>query len=267
MTEDEKLVALADNELDEEARKSLLPRLAQDEGLRARFNALRESRAEIVADYDSLLAQAPVTRLRAALPPLEEDPLLRLRAAPPRERHRVEGSPQLARFPSRAIAAAVALCVVAAGMGAWLALTSAGPVNGDWRSAVADYTNLYTNETFSPLRPDAALETLELGAVGQRVGAKLTPESVALPALRFTVAFMLSFEGSPLGAIAYVDAEGSPVMFCIVANHGPDAPLSSERRGDLALASWSRAGRGYLVIGRIPEERAVELAQSLEKRT
>src|SRR3984957_9070212 len=42
--------------------------------------------------------------------------------------------------------------------------------------------------------------------------------------------------------------------------------LWSERRGDLALASWSRAGRGYLVIGRIPEERALELAQGLEKR-
>jgi anti-sigma factor RsiW len=55
-------------------------------------------------------------------------------------------------------------------------------------------------------------------------------------------------------------------MFYIIANHGPDAPLWSERRGDLALASWSRAGRGYLVIGRIPEERALELAQGLEKR-
>jgi anti-sigma factor RsiW len=266
MTEDEELVALADNELDEKDRKSLLARLAQDEALWARFNALRKSRAEIVADCDSLLAEAPVTRLRAALPPLEEDPLSRLRAALPRERHRGEASPHFARVPFRAIAVAIALCMVAAGGGAWLALTLAGRVKEDWRSAVADYTNLYTNETFSPLRPDASLEALELGAVGQRVGAKLTPESVALPALRFTVAFMLSFKGSPLGAIAYVDAEGSPVMFCIIANHEPDAPLSSERRGDLALASWSRAGRSYLVIGRIPEERAVELAKSLEKR-
>jgi anti-sigma factor RsiW len=74
MAEDEELVALADNELDEEARKTLLARLAQDEALRARFNALRKSRAEILADCDSLLAQAPVTRLCAALPPLEEDP-------------------------------------------------------------------------------------------------------------------------------------------------------------------------------------------------
>ena len=36
MTDDERLIALIDNELDEDARTSLLARLAQDEALRAR---------------------------------------------------------------------------------------------------------------------------------------------------------------------------------------------------------------------------------------
>jgi len=89
---------------------------------------------------------------------------------------------------------------------------------------------------------------------------------VALPGLRFTTAFMLSHEGHPLGVIAYVDPTGAPVLFCIHANHAADAPLRSERRGDLSLASWSRGGRGHLVIGHMPEERAVALAQMLEKR-
>jgi hypothetical protein len=78
--------------------------------------------------------------------------------------------------------------------------------------------------------------------------------------------FMLSYKGSPLAAIAYVDAEGSPVMLCIIANEAPDAPMRLEQRGELSLASWSRGGRGYLVIGRIPEERAVAFAETLEKR-
>jgi anti-sigma factor RsiW len=90
---------------------------------------------------------------------------------------------------------------------------------------------------------------------------------VALPGLCFTVAFMLSYKGSPLAAIAHVDAEGSPVMFCITANEAPDAPMRSEQRSELSLASWSRGGRSYLVIGRIPEERAVAFAETLEKRT
>ena len=77
---------------------------------------------------------------------------------------------------------------------------------------------------------------------------------------------MLSFEGSPLAVIAYVDAQGAPVLLCVIDNHAPDAGMRSERRGELSLANWSRGGRGYLVIGRIPEEQAVELAGMLKER-
>ena len=55
-------------------------------------------------------------------------------------------------------------------------------------------------------------------------------------------------------------------LLCILANRAPDAPIRSERRDDLSLAWWSRSGRSHLVIGHIPEERAVALAQTLEKR-
>jgi anti-sigma factor RsiW len=77
---------------------------------------------------------------------------------------------------------------------------------------------------------------------------------------------MLSYQGSPLGVIAYVDPSGAPVLLCVLASRAPDAPIRTERRGDLALASWSDDGRSYLVIGRIPEERAVALAQILKPR-
>jgi len=251
MDNDAQLVALLDGELDEETGSRLLGRIASDANLQNRYDALREAGSWLAWAFDWLLEEAPLSRLRTTLQ---------------RERPGLKAWPPLALVPFRAMTFAVALCIVAAGVGAWLALISTTSSNEDWRSAVADYTNLYTNETFSRLHPDASLEAIELDAVGQSVGAKLTPEIVALPDLRFTVAFMLSFKGSPLGAIAYVDAQGSPLMFCIIANHGPDAPLWSERRGDLALASWSRGGRGYLVVGRLPEERALELAQGLEKR-
>ena len=57
--------------------------------------------------------------------------------------------------------------------------------------------------------------------------------------------------------IAYVDATGKPVLFCIIANGGGGcfAPLRNARR--FSLASWSRGGRGYLVIGRLPEQQAI----------
>jgi anti-sigma factor RsiW len=249
---DTTLVALIDNELEGDAKARLLARLAEDELIRKRCAALREAGRSIAIALHALLQQAPLPRLRACLPP--EAP----RRAP---------SGRFAGIGARELVAGIAACLLAAGAGAWIALSLA-PLEGkkDWRSAVEEYTNLYTNETFSPLHPDAPLEARELSAVGARVGANLTPEGVALPGLRFTVAFMLAYKGSPLAAIADVDAEGSPVMFCIIANEAPDVPMRSEQRGELSLASWSRGGRGYLVIGRIPEERAVALAETLEKR-
>jgi len=131
---------------------------------------------------------------------------------------------------------------------------------------MAEYTHLYTNQTFSPLKPDAVQQAAELNAVAVVVGANLTPEKATLPDLRFTSAFMLSYEGSPMGVLAYVDPWGAPVLLCILANGAPDAPTQSERRGDLSLAWWSRNGRSHLVIGHVPEKRAVALAQMIEKR-
>ncbi len=250
--DDAELVALIDNELDDSNRTALLAQLAADERLRHRYEALREGGAPLIGAFDELLSQAPLARLRARLP--VDGPLRR----PAR---------RFAGFALRDLAAGIVIGLLAAGAALWAA--SAFELIGEqdnWRSAVVDYTNLYTNETFSPLNPDAALQAAELGAVGAKVGANLTPDNVALPGLRFTTAFMLAYEGSPLGVIAYVDPSGVPVLFCIQANQAPDAPLSSERRGDLALAWWARGGRAHLVIGHISEERAVALAQRLEKR-
>ena len=220
---DAQLVALLDGELDEETGSRLLGRIASDANLQNRYDALREAGSRFAWAFDWLLEEAPLSRLRTTLQ---------------RERPGLKAWPPLALVPFRAMTFAVALCIVATGVVAWLALISTTSSNEDWRSAVADYTNLYTNETFSRLRPDASLEAIELDAVGQSVGAKLAPEIVALPDLRFTVAFMLSFKGSPLGAIAYVDGEGrscfasSPIM-----GRTPRSGLSA------AVTSRSHPGR------------------------
>ncbi len=253
MTDDDaELVALIDNELEESRRTALLARLAADERLRLRYEELREAGAPLAASFDELLRQAPLARLRAALP--ADEPLR-------------QPSRLFSGIAFRELAAGVVIGLLAAGAAAWAA-SAFGLFGGkeDWRTEVTEYTHLYTNETFSPLNPDAALQAAELSAIGAKVGANLTPQNVALPGLRFATAFMLSYGGRPLAVIAYVDPSGAPVLFCIHANHGPDAPLRSETRDDLSLAWWSRSGRGHLVIGHIPEERAVALAQMLEKR-
>jgi anti-sigma factor RsiW len=253
MTDDDgELVALIDNELDEGSRAALLMRLGADERLRQRYEELRQTTSLVATSFDALLGQAPMARLRAALPADE---------------HFRQRTRRFSGIALRELAAGAVIGLIVAGAVAWLASIS-GLLDGkeDWRTAIAEYTHLYTNETFSPFNPDVAMQAAELGAVGAKVGASLTPENVALPSLRFTTAFILSYGDAPLGVIAYVDSSGAPVLLCILADRAPDAQMRSERRGDLSLAWWSRSGRTHLVIGRIREERAVALAQTLEKR-
>ena len=69
MTDDDaELVALIDNELDESRRAALLARLGADERLRQRYEELRQTTSPLAASFDALLGEAPVARLRAALP-------------------------------------------------------------------------------------------------------------------------------------------------------------------------------------------------------
>src|ERR1700677_2231055 len=73
--DDAELVALIDNELDESPRTALLARLAADERLRQRYEEFRRTSAPLAAALDELLTQAPLARLRVALP-AEEPPRL-----------------------------------------------------------------------------------------------------------------------------------------------------------------------------------------------
>jgi hypothetical protein len=69
------LYALIDNELDEGRRTALLTRLA-DDGLRQRYGELWQTSAPLAASFDVLLEQAPLARLRTALP--ANEPIRRL---------------------------------------------------------------------------------------------------------------------------------------------------------------------------------------------
>ena len=146
---------------------------------------------------------------------------------------------------------------------AWFAFGFPGarePGEGDWRSAVIEYMDLYTNETFAFPTPDAQTQGVELARSARGSARRSTPATVALPGLDFKVAFILGYDGAPLAEIAYVDPSSEPVLFCILKKDGADAPLRLERRGDYALATWARAGRKFLVIGRLPDARIAEFA-------
>lgn len=249
--DDADLVALIDNELDADSRHRLLARIEREADLRARYDALRASRPQIEAAFEALLARAPVDRLKAAIPK---------EAAPPRRGGFFRG------LALRELAAGFAAGLIVAGLAALAAFNLAPGSEDDWRAAVVDYMQLYTNDTFAMPAPDRELQSKQLSAVGEKVGVQLTPDKVALPNLALKVAFILAYEGSPLAEIAFTEPSGAPVLVCVIANKSADAPVHVEKRGEFTLASWARGGHGYLVIGRLPERRAEDLARGLSER-
>jgi anti-sigma factor RsiW len=249
--EDEELVALIDNELGQNEKSRLLTRLEQDVALRTRYEALQATGAPIAAALDGLLKSAPLNSLRAATPKAEASPVV----------------PWPLGRKVRALAAGIVVAFLAAGIGVWAALRLASQEESeDWRTAVVEYMELYTNETFAFDDSDLAAEEKKLNAIGERLNVHLAPQTLMIPVLRFKMAQLLNYDGAPLAEIAYLDAQGAPVLFCIIAAAGADVQTQSERRGDISLASWSKGGRGYLVTGRLPEPQIIDLARTFERR-
>src|SRR5271157_5655710 len=111
MTDDDaELVALIDNELDENRKSALLARLETDERLRERYQALQETGAPIAASFDALLEKAPIERLRVRLPVHSGA------QAPPG---------RFAGVALRELAAGIVIGLLIAGGAAWAALSLA----------------------------------------------------------------------------------------------------------------------------------------------
>jgi anti-sigma factor RsiW len=259
--DDALLVAFIDRELDESARHALEARLAADADLRARLTLLQNGGRPFAPAFQALLDEAPVERLKAAIAAFD-----------PREAPPVRRSPTF-RLSRLGIAAAIVLFCAGIAIGryapAWLApsrLEATASANGqqeDWRQSVAEYMALYTSDTFETA---AGGQEGVLTAIGAKVGLELKPERIALANLQFKGAQILSFDGAPLGELGYVDAATGPVLFCIINSSEPDAAMIAEKRRGFAVMSWAQAGRGYMLIGRLPANKMAGLADSLRRR-
>ena len=248
--DDERLAALLDNELGDDEETALLQRLSNDETLRQRLDLLRRDRDQLVASFDALLGQAPVEQLRAALPRAE-----------------AERSAYARRVGWLELAAGVVIGLLLAASASWIGFGGgAREEHESWRQAVIEYMDLYTPDTFALANPDDAVQARQLHAVSAKVGVDLTPDKIALPGLRYRTALNLSYDANALGEIAYTDAGGSPILFCVIANGKPDASPRTLSREGLSYVFWSRGGRSFMFVGRLPEQRVAALGLTLATR-
>jgi anti-sigma factor RsiW len=240
--DDLRLVALLDDQLDEVDAAPLRARLAVDSALRERLDRLRETGSPLRAAFDILLADAPVARLAAGLKLASTAPTVR---------------PWLWRVAAGIAAAAVIFA------GGFLTAHRAEREE-NWRQAVAEYMGLYTPETFGA----AASPTLraELAATGETLGLALDADRLSVGDLAPRRVQILQFDGAPLAQIGYVDSN-IPLAFCVIRDGEKDAPLSLANKEGFTTASWAKGGRGFMLIGNLPENRVHALALALRERT
>jgi anti-sigma factor RsiW len=256
---DETLVAYLDGELAPEERARLEERLAADPALRTRLDVLRSGGGDFASAFQHLFDAAPADRLAAMLD----------RVAAEQESRRVR-SPR-GGFRPALIAAAAALLIVG-GVAGHLAsrVTDSGDIEaadpGYWRSVVADYVALYTNDTFAGIPDNDAIKSAGLAGVGSKIGLDLSLDKVRLPDLNLKGAILFAYRDMPLAQIAYLSKDQGPVAFCIIANGAADHGLRFEEREGRNVVYWAKGGKSFLVIGKLPKEALESYAASLEER-
>jgi anti-sigma factor RsiW len=254
---DAQLTAFVDGALSEPEHAALEKRLAGDPDLAARLAFLSRGSRDLRPAFDLLLAAAPSERLDSILVAVSA------RAARP--------APERSRVAFR-MAAGFVLFLAGAALGVLVPRVIGAPPTEqaergppNWRSAVADYLTLYTRDTLAGIPDDATMRAAELNQVGTRLALDLTADKVALPDLALKRAQLFEFNGKPLAQLAYLGPDDGPVAFCIIANGAADtAPRFEEREGQ-NIVFWSKAGRGYLVIGKSSRQNLETLAARLQE--
>lgn len=261
MPTDEDLVAYIDGELPLDARQAIDEALAASPELCARLEELHLGDRPFREAFDLLLDQAPVERMLARLSE-QSTPVPVKPVEGPRTDWRAAG-----------IAAMILLSVglgFAVGWGAKPVeekiveiekVVQVTPAKG-WRQAVADYQALFITESLTPDQGDGAA----LALVSERLGLPLDKAAVDAGGVSFRRATLLAFNGKELAQLAYLGDDGVPLAFCILRSANADAAPAFEVRNDLGIVHWVENGYGYMLIGKLPEQRLDTIAADLRDR-
>ena len=256
-SDDGLLTAYLDGELAGAERASLEARLLAEPALKVRLDQLGRGGRPFGPAYDALLAAAPGDRLSAMLAEL---------AAKHAANSRRSALSRTRTFA--ALAAALVIFVVGAGVGnilpALLHKSAAEPPG--WRQVVAEYQSLTTAETLAAIPDNAAAVSDELNLIGGKLALDLNPNKLVLPNVTLKRAQLFAFRDKPLVQVAYLSPADGPIAFCIIANGKADAGPAFEQREGYNIVFWTKAGRGYMLIGKASQAALEAYAGDLASR-
>ncbi|NEI74176.1 transcriptional regulator [Rhizobium lusitanum] len=248
MSVDELIVAYLDDELDAAAKLAVEDRLNRDSAFCDRFEFLTSNSVPMHAAFAALLDDAPVERMKSALPPLDRivpDPAL----------------PNRRRF-----LAAACLAAGAVAGGGLVRLLSSGETGSsqNWRAVVADYMQLYSADTLSNLSDDPAVKADQISRVASVMQLPLTTQGLMISGIPFKRAQLLTFDRKPLAQIAYLDPKYGPLALCITHSSKGKSDFQREQRLGMNIVFWSSADHSFMVIGRNPPEQLGAIANQLQ---
>ncbi len=226
---DETLIAFLDGVLPEPETAAVAAALENDPALAAHLEGLQVDFAPITAEFDALLAQAPVFEVPALSNVVE------LRPKP------------ATRWIHLAIAASIAL-VIGFGFGRNTAPTPE-PAPLGWLAAVANYQNLYNPDTLWGMKPTPEQAEKEVVRVAKALEHDLSLAQLQVAGLTYRRGQILTFRGKPLAQFMFNDAEGTPIAICMIKSAKDDTALAVKQIDGLNAAVWTDGGYGYLVIG------------------
>ncbi|ETX13209.1 hypothetical protein OCH239_12870 [Roseivivax halodurans JCM 10272] len=250
---DEQLTAFLDGALSADKARALERALDAHPALVARLDALTIDMDVLKDAFDGLLVAAPRAASAADSTP----------AADTKTARKPANDPRAPVWLGMALAASLAVGVV---FGSAL---SGGEREEDWRDLAAAYHLLYAPETLAVVDDNAERIGREIARAAVGIDRDLSLGTLAAPdGLKLKRAQILAFEGRPLAQVAYLTADGQPVALCIMSGEdGSDEAISGLRMRDMAAATWTKGGYGYLLVGgddaSLLEDAAHELSRLL----
>lgn len=246
------LLAYVDGLLTPKRRAEVEAAVAGCPELAASLAAMRAS----VLPYDAAYAARPPpavpSRLSARIRELVD-------ADSRRQQRHTASWPRL----TTAFAAGVACCAIALTLLSNGSFTSTAARVSPWIQAVADYQQLYTRETVANLTEDPRLTERIISELQVADGMNVRVPDLRSHGLTFKRVQRLSLHRQPVVQMVYLPEHGEPIAVCVTRDARPDEAPHARQIDELSTVAWRRGNLGYVVLGKVPAQELLNLAQRL----
>lgn len=251
--DDRDLLAYADGQLPPERRAEIEAAVASSADVARRVSAMRASALPYAAAFEAQTLPAVPRELRERVAAL-------VGADSRRKQRSSLAWPKLATaFAAGVFCCAVALQLLSPGTAAFSVTARVQP----WIQAVADYQQLYSRATVSPVTEDRELSARVISDLWTVDGMKVVVPDLRAAGLSFKRVQRLSFRERPVVQMVYLPEQGEPVALCVTRDARPDEKPHARQIGELSTVAWRRGELGFVLLGKGSAQALMELGRQI----